>query len=92
MARLVESDKAEHPKQTLANSKEERVDCGKKTRGRGEWTVKAVVDAIERGLIELIGEAYPIIMKSPGSSPVGGPKRTTTTRGARGGRSQKRRH
>ena len=46
-------------------------------RGRREWTVKAVANAIERELIE---EAYPIIMKSPGSSPVAGSKRTTTTR------------
>ena len=37
-----------------------------------------------RELIGLIGEAYPIIIKSPGSSPVGGSKRTTTTRDARG--------
>ena len=38
--------------------------------GRREWNIKAVVNAIERELIE---EAYPIIMKSQGSSPVGIP-------------------
>ena len=84
---LTKSGKTEHPKQTLANSKEKRVDCGKKVGGRREWTIKAVVNAIEREFIE---EAYPAIMKSQGSSPVGGSKRTTTTRDARGGRSQKR--
>ena len=55
--------------------------------GRREWNMKAVVNAIEREFIE---EAYPIIMKSQGSSPVGGSKRTTTTRDARGERSRKR--
>jgi hypothetical protein len=53
----MESGKTEHPKQTLANSKEKRVDRGEKVRGRREWTVKAVVNAIERQLIGLIEEA-----------------------------------
>ena len=85
--RLTRSGKTEHPSQTLANSKEKRVDCGKKVGGRREWNMKAVVNAIEREFIE---EAYPIIMKSQESSPVGGSKRTTTTRDARGERSRKR--
>jgi len=55
--RLMKSGKTEHPKRTLANPKEKRVDCGEKIRGRREWTVKAVVNAIERQLIGLIGEA-----------------------------------
>lgn len=84
---LTESGKTEHPRQTLANSKEKRVDCGRLIGGRREWTAKAVVNAIERELIE---EAYPLIMKSAESSPVGGLKRKTTKRDANGGRSQKR--
>ena len=59
--RLTRSGKTEHPSQTLANSKEEGVDCGEKVGGRREWDMKAVVNAIEREFIE---EAYPIIMKS----------------------------
>ena len=85
--RLTRSGKTEHPSQTLANSREKRVDCGKKVGGRREWNMKAVVNAIEREFIE---EAYPIIMKSQESSPVGGSKRTTTTRDARGEKSRKR--
>ena len=46
-----------------ANSKEKRVD------GQRVWNMKTVVNAIERLFVE---EAYPIIMKSQGSSPVGG--------------------
>ena len=59
-----------------------------KITGRREWNITAVANAIER---ELIKETYPIIMKSQEGSPVGGSKRATTTRDARGGRSQKRR-
>ena len=86
---LTKSGKTEHPRQTLqlANSKEKRVDCGEKVGGRREWNIKAVVNAIEREFVE---EAYPSIMKSQESSPVGGSKRTTTTRDARGERSRKR--
>ena len=84
---LTRSGKTEHPSQTLANSKGKRVDCKKKVGGRREWNIKAVANAIERESIE---EVYPIIMKSQGSSPVGGSKQTTTTRDARGERNQKR--
>jgi len=49
--RLMKSGKTEHPKRTLANPKEKRVDCGEKIRERREWTTKAVVNSIERQTI-----------------------------------------
>ena len=85
---LTAAGKTEHPRQTLANSKEKRVDCGKLVGGRREWTAKAVVNAIEK---ELIQEAYPIIMKSAGSGlPHRGQTTTTTTEDVNGGKNRKR--
>ena len=51
------SGRTAHLKQTVANSKEKRVDNGKKTGGRYEWTTKAVVNALEEGLLREIIQA-----------------------------------
>jgi len=51
------SGRTAHPNQTVANSKEKRVDKGRKEGGRYEWTTKAVVNALERELLKEIIEA-----------------------------------
>ena len=51
------SGRTAHPNQTVANSKEKRVDKGMKEGGRYEWTTKAVVNALERELLKEIIEA-----------------------------------
>ena len=51
------SGRTAHLKQTVANSKEKRVDNGKKTGGRYEWTTKAVVNALEEDLLREIIQA-----------------------------------
>ena len=53
----VAASRAAHPKQTVANSRERRVDNGEKTGGRYEWTTKAVVNALEEDLLREIIQA-----------------------------------
>ena len=52
-----DSGKTSHPSQTVANSKDKQVDKGAKTGGRYEWTTKAVVNSLERMLLQEIIEA-----------------------------------
>lgn len=83
----VPSGQTKHPRQTIANDKAQRVDCGKLVGGRREWSPKAVVNALEP---ELIKEAYQEILGIEARGPVGGPIRTIEGQGRSGRTNRKR--